>query len=379
MSIFSFNAQSIVDEMKESLHRDINFMDEEGMIIASTDPARLGTHHPGASRILHEGLEELVIEESTEDGMRPGINLPIHMEGKAIGVIGITGKPSEVYAFGEVIQKMTEIMLQSIQAKEEQRMVEDARLQFMEYWLFSKSIDIEELQHRAAFFGLKTTVPWVVVFLDIHPREEAATASNNPELNYSRFLRCIRGVLKEEQCSVCFPYGSNVVVLLQTDSVRAATDTIRAVKYQLSGFPISFSGGISSVAKQPLDIRRCFQEARTAALAARENRSERLIRYDETSLEFIAHCIDLSIGRNLVNITFFNCRKEEIAEFAEIILLYFQKGGSLDKMAEQLYVHRNTIQYRIEQLRKRTGYDLRLPRDACVLYFAAVFYKRTLS
>ena len=127
MSIFSFNAQSIVDEMKESLHRDINFMDEDGMIIASTDPARLGTHHPGASRILHEGLEELVIEESTEDGMRPGINLPIHMEGKAIGVIGITGKPSEVYAFGEVIQKMTEIMLQSIQAKEEQRMVEDAR------------------------------------------------------------------------------------------------------------------------------------------------------------------------------------------------------------------------------------------------------------
>ena len=160
---------------------------------------------------------------------------------------------------------------------------------------------------------------------------------------------------------------------------RSATDTIRAVKYQLSGFPISFSGGISSVAKQPLDIRRCFQEARTAALAARENRSERLIRYDETSLEFIAHCIDLSIGRNLVNITFFNCRKEEIAEFAEIILLYFQKGGSLDKMAEQLYVHRNTIQYRIEKLRKRTGYDLRLPRDACVLYFAAVFYKRTLS
>ena len=176
MNTFSFNAQAIVDEMKESLHRDINFMDEEGVIIASTDQDRVGTYHAGASRILHEQLEELVIEEPAEDGMRPGINLPIRIKRKTIGVIGITGKPSEVYAFGEVIQKMTEIMVQSIQEKEEQRMVENARLQFMEYWLFSKSVDPKELQHRAAFYGINTTVPWVVVFLNICLNEEDKAA-----------------------------------------------------------------------------------------------------------------------------------------------------------------------------------------------------------
>lgn len=378
MNTFSFNAQAIVDEMKESLHRDINFMDEEGVIIASTDQDRVGTYHAGASRILHEQLEELVIEEPAEDGMRPGINLPIRIKRKTIGVIGITGKPSEVYAFGEVIQKMTEIMVQSIQEKEEQRMVENARLQFMEYWLFSKSVDPKELQHRAAFYGINTTVPWVVVFLNICLNEEDKAAPSNPELDHSRFLRSI-SILIEEQGSVCFPYGTNVVILLQTDHIRAAMDTIQAVKQKLSGLPISFSGGISSVAKHPLDIRRCFQEAHTAAMVARENRAERLIRYDETSLEFIAQCIDLSIGRNLMEITFFNCRAEEIADFSRIILLYFKKDGNLDKMAKQLYVHRNTVQYRIEKLRKRTGYDLRLPRDACILYFAAAFYQRTLS
>lgn len=379
MGTFSFNAQTIVDEMKESLHRDINFMDEQGVIIASTDSARLGSHHAGASRILREHLAELVVNESTRDGMRPGINLPIRIDGQTIGVIGITGRPSEVYAFGEIIQKMTEIMLQSIQEKEEQRIVEDARLQFMEYWLFSGSVDLAELQHRAAFFGLNTMVPWVVVFLNIGSNEGEPDPTGNPELNHSRFLRSVRSILKEKMESVCFPYGTNVVALLQTDNVRVAMNAIRTVQRQLAGSPVSLSGGISSVAKSPLDVRRCFQEARTAAAAAWENRSSRLVRYDETSLEFIAQCIDPTIGRNLMEITFFNCRAEEISEFSEIILLYFKKGGNLDKMAEQLYVHRNTIQYRIEKMRKRTGYDLRFPRDACVLYFAAAYYKRTLS
>ena len=33
MSIFSFNAQSIVDEMKESLHRDINTPEDRKSVV----------------------------------------------------------------------------------------------------------------------------------------------------------------------------------------------------------------------------------------------------------------------------------------------------------------------------------------------------------
>lgn len=78
----------------------------------------------------------------------------------------------------------------------------------------------------------------------------------------------------------------------------------------------------------------------------------------------------------MVDIVFSNCPSELIAEFIETTLLYFQEKGNLDHMAERLYVHRNTIQYRIIKLLKHTGYDLRTPRDACLLYFASSFYHR---
>ena len=40
MHITQKSAQNIVNEMKASIHRDINIMDENGVILASTDPAR---------------------------------------------------------------------------------------------------------------------------------------------------------------------------------------------------------------------------------------------------------------------------------------------------------------------------------------------------
>lgn len=53
MHITQKSAQNIVNEMKASIHRDINIMDENGVILASTDPARRGKlpsgsacHHP---------------------------------------------------------------------------------------------------------------------------------------------------------------------------------------------------------------------------------------------------------------------------------------------------------------------------------------------
>lgn len=42
MHITQKSAQNIVNEMKASIHRDINIMDENGVILASTDPTRRG-------------------------------------------------------------------------------------------------------------------------------------------------------------------------------------------------------------------------------------------------------------------------------------------------------------------------------------------------
>jgi carbohydrate diacid regulator len=139
MFISAESAQMIVDEIKTTIHQDLNIMDGNGDIIASTNRRRIGTLHRGAQMLLKTGLNVLVISEDCEaDGTKKGINLPIHIDGKCVGVIASPEKPEDVSDFGSVIQKMTEIMIDSLRHQEAQNLQENARFNFIECWLFSK-------------------------------------------------------------------------------------------------------------------------------------------------------------------------------------------------------------------------------------------------
>ena len=112
MHISKTIAMRIVTELGAIIDQRINLMDESGTIIASTDPSRIGTLHGGAQKVVRERLPELFIAADGEyPGSRAGLNLPIEMDGKIIGVVGITGEYAAIEKHGLVIKKMTEILL----------------------------------------------------------------------------------------------------------------------------------------------------------------------------------------------------------------------------------------------------------------------------
>ena len=136
------------------------------------------------------------------------------------------------------------------------------------------------------------------------------------------------------------------------------------------GVPVR--GGISSPSRSPSDIRRCYLEARTASVAAEQSDRSRLVFYDEVSLEFLVQSIPRKLRQDLREVLFSGCTDQEKRDFSRLILLYFQQGGDIRRCAEELFIHRNTFQYRVEVLAKRTGRDLRRPKDATLLYLAAL-------
>ena len=93
--------------------------------------------------------------------------------------------------------------------------------------------------------------------------------------------------------------------------------------------------------------------------------------YDHKSLEFIVRSIPAAIKRDLGEAVFGGCSEEERREFYELIRLYFREGGDISRCARRLFIHRNTFQYRMDRLEKRTGCKLRDPRSSLLLYLAA--------
>ena len=373
MVITPQQAQNIVDEMKRSIHRDINIMDEAGIIIASTNPLRRGQTHQGAARIIREDLESLVIyEDDGAAGVQRGINLPILLHGDRIGVIGITGDPAEVSVFGRIIKQMTEIMLQRIQDQEQTDLLNRAKGLFIENWLFSEQLNWPEAELRGKLLGIDINAPYSVALLRLTDSRQSPRTEELDEIRSSRVLSLIRSQLQSEKKHYCAVLRSQIIVLLHGASRSAARTLIQKIRQSIESYDArQVRGGISSVSQGAADIRRCYLEAQAAASVAEQSQKSAIVFYDEASFEFVVQSVPRSFCRDLAGMVFSRCTASEQQEFSRLIQLYYQKNGDISACAEALFVHRNTVQYRMSQLRRKTGYELRYPKDALLLYLAA--------
>ena len=72
-------AQNIVDKTMKILGKNINIMNEKGIIIGSGNKGRLNQFHEGAARVIKEKRKLEIYSKDIDSlaGAKPGINLPI--------------------------------------------------------------------------------------------------------------------------------------------------------------------------------------------------------------------------------------------------------------------------------------------------------------
>lgn len=160
----------LLEEIKETIGRDVNIMDRTGTILASTDPKRIGQLHTIAKEILEQQLPVLEVAAGEEGpGAQQGVNLPIYVGGNCEGVIGITGPPDAVRDFGAIVKKMTEIMLTTMRQQEQSLLVEQARSLFLEEWLFAQDLDWAAFTERGALLDIDIREPKRIAILEYEP------------------------------------------------------------------------------------------------------------------------------------------------------------------------------------------------------------------
>ena len=102
--------ERIVSLVHEATGHGVNIMGEGGRILASSDPARVGTVHDGGRRVMSGEVEEVAIDAETAatlQNVKAGYMGAVRMEGKLIACIGIGGEPIAV----KPLQKMAALAL----------------------------------------------------------------------------------------------------------------------------------------------------------------------------------------------------------------------------------------------------------------------------
>lgn len=104
-------AEKTVKMINKITGSNVNCMGENGEIIATMQPQRLGTIHESARKIMNGEMEFAAVTRADAEklsGVLPGYNGPVKVNGQIIGCIGISGDPEIVAP----LQKMAAIIIQ---------------------------------------------------------------------------------------------------------------------------------------------------------------------------------------------------------------------------------------------------------------------------
>ncbi|MDO5640601.1 MAG: sugar diacid recognition domain-containing protein [Neisseria sp.] len=161
-------AQEIVQRTMAIIGCNINIMDAKGRIIASGDAERIGQVHDGALLVLsQERVVDIDVDiPSNLQGVRPGTNLPLRLDGNVVGVIGLTGDPVHLQEFAKMVCMTAEMMLE--QARLFDMLAQDARLkeELILNLLNADSIT-PSLKEWANRLGVDLSMPRVVCIIEV--------------------------------------------------------------------------------------------------------------------------------------------------------------------------------------------------------------------
>ncbi|MDP4109096.1 MAG: helix-turn-helix domain-containing protein, partial [Bacillota bacterium] len=198
-------------------------------------------------------------------------------------------------------------------------------------------------------------------------------------------LDTISGLFPDKQKDFVININESDIVVVK--EVRINTDakelfkTAKAIEEALSSeHGIGAAIGIGTVVSQLKDIAKSFKEAQVAIDVGRVFESEKtIISFENLGVGRLIYQLPTTLCEMFLSEVF---RKESIDSLDQETLFtiqkFFENSLNVSETSRKLFVHRNTLVYRLEKIKKLTGLDLR-EFDHAIVFKVALMVKKYLS
>jgi carbohydrate diacid regulator len=354
-------AKEIVEQTMIRLNRNINIMNNKGIIIASGDSSRLNQLHFGAFEVLRTG-EPLIItdaEMETWQGSLPGINLPIQFQNHIIGVIGITGNPSDILEFGELVKMITEMMIEQSFIAEQLEWKQRLKEQVFEE-LIQENNDDEPISQKLNLLGIKLEPPFHVGIIEIGMND----------LKRAEFIKIFENILNDKQAIVGLLNVNRLFFLTSSLEENKLIQKLSIALNTMNSKKISIRIGIGSTVTHKQHIHHSFYEAQqTLRLGGSD---QKLITFANIETKALIDGLDERSKLQFRNRILGNLSEKLI----DTLDHFFAHNQNIGECAKSMYIHRNSLIYRIKQIKEQTDYDPQILNDAITLQLAVWIHRR---
>lgn len=364
-------ANTIVKRAMDIIHHNVNVIDHQGIIIASGENHRIGERHEVACEVI-KNRQRMTIETPQQaakyQNVQPGINHPIIVDDRVALVIGISGNPVAIGRYAELAILAAELLVKQLLEIREinwQYRIRDLLIkQFIEQDDDRRKKDIlSQLKQQ----NISLDAAYIPMHINIE------TGGNLLGKTIDHILNEISKILQSQNVILL---SHNEILLLVSEPKRSdlIVDKINAfLETQLSHYTIAI--GVES--NDPEAFRRSVFMLKEMQSQAKSLCSDQRIvngkqlAFDGLLNEAKTSHFTLYYQHQLNKILTSNSGKT----LFKTLSTYINNNAEVNATSQNLGIHRNTLNYRLHQIKEITSLDPFMFKDLCQLAIALHYYQ----
>ena len=196
----------------------------------------------------------------------------------------------------------------------------------------------------------------------------------------------ISGIFPDNGKDFVIDLDNNMIAIVKEVKMGITTQELEDIASKIantvtSEAMVNIRLGIGTVASSIKDIAKSYKEARIALEVGKVFDGEKFImNYDNLGIARLIYQLPTTLCELFLSEVF---KKDSIdsldQETLYTIQKFFENNLNVSETSRQLYVHRNTLVYRLDKVRKLTGLDLRIFDHAIVFKVALMVKKYLIS
>ncbi len=349
--------QSIIHQMHNAIDRVIGVIDDTGAVVACSDISKIGAVHEKAKEEMIYTTESMVVDGYTYQHIGSGA--------KPEFMVFVEGGDKTAEKYSTVLS----ISLSNIKNLYDEKFDKSS---FIKNIIMDNILpgDIYAKSKELRFDGNELRAVLLVRF---YSRTELLP------------FDIIQNMFPDKSKDYVISTGEQDIVIVREfeDDVTSAdleqlaqtiSDTLSTEFYCRVGI------GIGTIVENIKDLARSYKEAQIAIEVGKVFESEKeIISYENLGIGRLIYQLPTTLCEMFLTEVFKHGSLETLdKETLQTIQVFFDNNLNVSETSRKLFVHRNTLVYRLEKIRKLTGLDLR-EFDHAITFKVALMVKRYLT
>ncbi len=398
MKILERIAQDIVEKTSEILQYPISITDNEGYIIGATDRSRIGIFHQPSLEVVKKNIM-VDCRSELKNKVLPGISVPIKFNNQVIGVLGIVGDPREVNKYGQLVKNQVEMMCQEAFSKELVELKEKMVEVFVHQIIHYKENEVDEhILQYSTLLDVDLNSNRVCLLIDIHNLTEKITSKKGnkgllDDFSFQYFQREVLDylnlILIESADDIISVLNIERFIIIKSlpsqqsysyfieglDEKLEKLNSFLERKYQVSAF-IS----VGDISHGIIDVSESYQNAKkamTIGINSDQDSSIHVYNEREMMLRLLPKELSADYQEKLLNIISALIEHDNYDMLSSTFIAYCKYDMKLSETSRNMFVHRNTLIYRLERIREITSLNTGDFKQCMLLYTAIQCYEES--